>query len=571
MPLSQVRAGMHCTARSVVKGTDITSFDADVVDVIAGARPSDSRILVRASGPAVDATGIGPGFSGSPIYCPDEQGTQRNIGAISEGTNDFGNKTVLATPIEQILSEGVTGPARTLRSGAMPAARPLLAPLTVSGLSPQLARIFVAAGRRAGRQVITVPVGRAANYPIQTMRPGASVAANLASGDLALGSIGTVAYTDGDAVWAFGHAMDGAGRRSLLLDDAYVYTVINNPTGADGLTSYKLAAPGNDIGTVSNDGLNAIVGRVGPLPPRIKVRVTATDGDTGNSIQTVSQVADETDVDLPTGESALPLVGGAGVVDAGIEVMRGAPARATQTMCALIRLRERTRALRFCNRYLVDGAAPVVQVVSGSSKAKRTQSTTQGAPAAGPADDFANAISIVESATFRRLHVTSVDISTRVWRGLRQAFIADASAPIRVRAGQRVRVTLTGRVVRGPLRKFHFRLRIPRKLRQGPALVALVGTPSDSAGADALTALFAGMLDSNDEPSPGGDPGPQSTGDVAKAVAAIDRYDGVRATFFGGPKGRTVVSDKPVFRDPNFRLSGAGLLVFDVRPARRRR
>ena len=41
--------------------------------------------------------------------------------------------------------------------------------------------------------------------------------------------MGTVTYVDGDTVWAFGHPLDGAGRRSLLLQDAYVYTVVNNP------------------------------------------------------------------------------------------------------------------------------------------------------------------------------------------------------------------------------------------------------------------------------------------------------------------------------------------------------
>ena len=72
------------------------------------------RILVKASGPAVDETGIGPGFSGSPIYCPDAQGTPRNIGAISESIGEYGGKVVLATPIEAILGNPVDAPrART--------------------------------------------------------------------------------------------------------------------------------------------------------------------------------------------------------------------------------------------------------------------------------------------------------------------------------------------------------------------------------------------------------------------------------------------------------------------------
>ena len=54
-----------------------------------------------------------------------------------------------------------------------------------------------------------------------------------------MGGIGTVTYRDGSNVYAFGHELDGAGRRSLLLQDAYVYSVIGNPNSL----SYKLAAP----------------------------------------------------------------------------------------------------------------------------------------------------------------------------------------------------------------------------------------------------------------------------------------------------------------------------------------
>ena len=52
MPLSQVRPGMKCTAYTVVRGTEIASFAAEVIDVVEGA-PQQRRILVRVSGPAV--------------------------------------------------------------------------------------------------------------------------------------------------------------------------------------------------------------------------------------------------------------------------------------------------------------------------------------------------------------------------------------------------------------------------------------------------------------------------------------------------------------------------------------
>ncbi|MDX6639322.1 MAG: hypothetical protein QOF12_333, partial [Solirubrobacteraceae bacterium] len=90
MPLSQVQRGMHCTGYSVVFGTDIASFDVLVDDVVTDAS-NTADILVTVSGPAVDATGVGPGFSGSPVYCPSpSDGTPEVIGAISEGIGDYG-------------------------------------------------------------------------------------------------------------------------------------------------------------------------------------------------------------------------------------------------------------------------------------------------------------------------------------------------------------------------------------------------------------------------------------------------------------------------------------------------
>ena len=133
MPLSQVQAGMQCSARSVIQGTTISTFDVTVLDVAAGEAAGIGNILIQVSGPAVDATGIGPGFSGSPIYCADAAGTQRVIGAISQSVNEYGGKIALATGIDAILGTPVDVPSRPA-SGADEGSRsrgatPIAAPL----------------------------------------------------------------------------------------------------------------------------------------------------------------------------------------------------------------------------------------------------------------------------------------------------------------------------------------------------------------------------------------------------------------------------------------------------------
>ncbi len=257
MPLSEVRAGMACAGLSVIRGTEITSFDVEVLDVIADDAVGP-RILVRVSGPAVDLTGVGPGFSGSPILCGG-----RNAGAISEAIGDYGNKVVLATPIESILGAGPAAlPAGARRAPRLlRSARSLAGPLTVSGLSTGTRRLLARAARRAGRIVLAAPPGPVGGYPPQELLPGAAVAAALSTGDVSLGAVGTVAYRDGDQVYAFGHSLDGLGRRALFLQDAYVFGVIGNPIGVPdlGAITYKLTSSGgHELGSVTNDTFSAI-------------------------------------------------------------------------------------------------------------------------------------------------------------------------------------------------------------------------------------------------------------------------------------------------------------------------
>ncbi|HEU0024884.1 MAG TPA: hypothetical protein VFQ12_09650, partial [Thermoleophilaceae bacterium] len=152
MPLGDVRDGMNCTGLSVIRGTQVSEFNVQVIDVIAGELGlGGPRILVRVSGPAVDATGIAQGFSGSPILCPDSQGVHRNIGAISMSIGEYGNHVVLATPIEEILRDKPAPAASVTRSPRssllLRSAKPLMGPLTVSGLSPRTRRLLVRAAR----------------------------------------------------------------------------------------------------------------------------------------------------------------------------------------------------------------------------------------------------------------------------------------------------------------------------------------------------------------------------------------------------------------------------------------
>jgi hypothetical protein len=560
MPLSEVKAGMHCSARSVVRGTDIATFGIDVVDVVVGDKgAAQPFILVRSSGPAVEATGMGPGFSGSPIYCADGAGVQRVIGAISESVGEYGNALALATPIELILGETADLPPETRRAPALVrTARHLATPLSVGGLAPPIAALVQRAARGAKRVVYAAPIlPRADVFAPQTLQPGSAVAAGLASGDFTAGAIGTVAYVDGDRVWSFGHPLDGAGRRSLLLQDAYVYTVVNNPVGSGDLRTYKYAAPGHDLGTVGNDAVSAIVGRVGALPPRFPLKILATDLDSGKVRTANVTLADESALGLPTGFNALSEVGAIAVSQMAYLTLGGLPMRQSGSMCVRIAVRERSKPLRFCNTY-----------VGGVGAAGESEG---GGPIV---TDFATAANTLDAFNFGPLHVTGVEVNLKLRRSLRLAYLLKiVKAPPIVRRGRSFRATVEIQRQNGAKSRRVLKIRVPRGAPIGPRALSITGTSPDTGLSsasldDALSAILelGGTGEDDDEA------GARTVNGLAKRIAEIHREDGVFAAFppLGQgpidaltepdePTGGEAIAQKPrvVLSDPQLRIAGA--------------
>jgi hypothetical protein len=537
MPLSEVGAGARCTGLTVVRGTDVSSFDVEVLDVLGAERPQTARILVRVSGPAVDATGIGPGFSGSPVLCPGADGTERTIGAISETIGEYGGRTVLVTPIEVMLAQPPQPPA------ALPAVRgahALAAPLTIAGLSPSLGESFARAARRAGRVLISSPAGPGVPFAPRPLVPGSAVAVGMTSGDISISELGTVSYVDGSDVWLFGHSIEGSrggGRRSLFLQDAFIHTVVNNPVGTEDLTTYKLGSPGNDIGTTTSDGPAAVVGRLGAPPPGFPLRVTARDLTTGRVTSTLTRIADEGDVGRPAGISPLGLAGAAAVAETAASALPGVPARQSGDMCVRITLRELGQPLRFCNNYAVEGQ--VANAFAGAAAA-----------------DMSAAVNLLESYRFGTLHPTAVEVALRIRPGVSQAFITGATAARRVRRGRALRVQLHLRHTgTGAGSTQTVRVRVPLDTPRGPRTLRLTGTPADVGGDPDDPGDLSIVFEDQDS---GDDPGPQSVAALRTAFAGLARPDGVTATLAG--------SKREVYRDPRLRITGHVSVPVLVRP-----
>ena len=99
MPLSQVKPGMKGECFTVVKGSDIVSFNAEVIDIVSTLRNPKNLILVKVSGRVAEAAGgIASGMSGSPFYIDNKL-----VGAIAYGWHFADHFHGLVTPIEDML------------------------------------------------------------------------------------------------------------------------------------------------------------------------------------------------------------------------------------------------------------------------------------------------------------------------------------------------------------------------------------------------------------------------------------------------------------------------------------
>jgi hypothetical protein len=528
MPLSAVQPGMSCTALSVVHGITISPFRADVVEVVRGASSSSgARILVRVSGPAVDASGVGPGFSGSPILCRDAAGTTRNIGAISESVGEFGNKVVLATPIEEILGQRPEPPANARAAGALlRRSRPLVGPLTIGGISGRVGRLVARAAERSGRVVLAAPGAPLAGFPTAELRPGSAMAAGISSGDLAIGSIGTVAYRNGSTIWGFGHGIDAAGRRSLPLQDAYVFSVVNNPSATEGAITFKLAIPGRPVGALTNDSASAVVGRLGSPPATIPLRVEVRDLDAGRTSSLSADVADERELELGSG---LDLVATLALTQGMVDALGSNPPRLSSRMCVRVQVREQPRRLGFCDTYR-DLLSPFA--------------------------DLSTALGLINSFKFGRITPVATSVSMRSSRGVSEAFILSARAPRRVRPGQRIRIKLALQRRRAGRTSMSFRYRIPRSLRPGTRVLTLRGVVPASLR-DASEGILEALFGDTDVPGAGDRAGPRSRSDLALQIAQLGRPEGVRASF-GSGRGPIVL------RSPRLLIRGKIELGFRV-------
>lgn len=268
--VEEVVVGAKGYAVTAGPGDRLESFPVEVVGVLWEGGAGFPLVLVRASGPFIEASGgVAAGMSGSPVYLGTEGGDAL-LGAIGYVFPRADHDLALVTPIgvmREVLARPM--PARFEVPGvglAVPASTPVL----LTGVSSRAAALLEPLFKDGSVVAFPVQGGgveRAAQAEAVRLVPGSALAVALAWGDVSLQAVGTVTTVENGRVLAFGHPFLGLGDVGLPIAPAHVTTVVRSAE-----VPFKLANVGSGVlGSIEQDRPGGIGGRLGVQPASLQV------------------------------------------------------------------------------------------------------------------------------------------------------------------------------------------------------------------------------------------------------------------------------------------------------------
>jgi len=289
-PLRDIHTGMKGVAYTIFTGDQVEKMDVTVLGVLKNAMgPKQDVILVELSGADVAKTGVVAGMSGSPVYFDGKLAgaialkigtfTKDAIAGVTPIQNMFAIQKAMANPpgnTNGTPAAAFSTPSQSSASSQKVALGdgrflvPIETPLVFSGVMPQTLALF---GKQFQAYGMSTMVGgdASARPDDANLKPGDMVGMELVSGDLSMNAGCTVTAIVGDEVFVCGHPLFGFGSVALPMTRGHVVTTL-----ASSLESTKIMNSGGPIGTVTQDRLTAVVGRLGASPPTLPVEVNVT-------------------------------------------------------------------------------------------------------------------------------------------------------------------------------------------------------------------------------------------------------------------------------------------------------
>jgi hypothetical protein len=328
--VDDVRPGMKGFGRTVIHGTKVETFDAEVLGILKNTSPGRDMILCRLSGLGLEKTGVIAGMSGSPIYVDGKllgavafawpfgkepiagvtpfcqmhafvesfERHDRNENSKSEIRNpknkeatdetrkkhgsvsvfnpcfirgcEFNGRSFEAVTVSENFEEVTPKPEDGLWM------MPLRTPLSATGFTEHSLRLL---GERVRSSGLLPMQGGGASASVRDqeknapLEPGGPLAVAMVVGDFDLSGIGTVTHIDGGRVYGWGHPFFGCGNCEFPLMTGYIHTIYPRQN-----VSFKMGSPLKTVGAINADVSTCIAGWMGRTADMLPVHMTVVAG-----------------------------------------------------------------------------------------------------------------------------------------------------------------------------------------------------------------------------------------------------------------------------------------------------
>lgn len=293
IPVEELHAGMKGYAKTIIKGDTIETFPVEILGVT-GNDTLGYQILIKAGGSVMERSGgIAQGMSGSPVYIDG-----RLAGAVAFGRTFTDSRYCFLTPIEDMLrildkpTDTLDKPGTALLNEAEKKAEEGLIPkgtgLMAGGFTAEGFDYLQEKLKAHGLDAINAG-GVGTDMPVGDLEPGSSVGVSLVRGDMTIGALGTVTWTDDKGrILAFGHPFLHRGDTGYFMHKVWILGSLPNMQSA-----YKVGVLKESIGTINQDRAAGIGGKIGETPAFIPMYVSASDLDRSHNCACRVEVVDD--------------------------------------------------------------------------------------------------------------------------------------------------------------------------------------------------------------------------------------------------------------------------------------
>ena len=305
--VKDIRPGMKGKGQTVMVGTKLEEFGAEVLGVMRDVSPGRDMVLCRLTGCNLEHAGIIQGMSGSPIYIdgklmgavafawefakdpiagvtPFSQMVQyvrsndRRIAAeAKDGAVHASTGVSIPLEIDGLINDSTdAGTPTAVSGGGLAGMKPIATPLAASGFSPRALAVLSDRFRPLG--LAPMAGGGAPERVIREegekpLVPGSPLSIAMVTGDFDLSGIGTVTHVEGNRVYGFGHPMFSLGACEFPMMTGYIHTVYPRAS-----VSMKMGSPLKVVGVVDTDVSTGVAGRLGSTPDMMPLVVRVKTG-----------------------------------------------------------------------------------------------------------------------------------------------------------------------------------------------------------------------------------------------------------------------------------------------------